>query len=296
LAIGVVHGKLIDLDLKSSGKCDSRFPSGSTQQNLHAWKTPEGIRLGSSVEDLFKAYGNPYRATHGDTPAKKVNESPSQIREGEFFYTGSVVGSANKDGNFVAPPFIWYGTFTISTGRVSRIDLQQIVYAGPSRLGPFASDREFSMRHIFKLLGPPPRSQPYCYRSERGDAFLNMVAIHSEPDVPGDVVLTDFPSCVHMPVKVVTSDLREWKTPEGIGLGSSEEEVVRAYGKPSREFTLPIPKYLELYRPLLNGYREGDRLPDMAVWVLRYVGAELSSVDFRIRKGKVSYIWWSDNE
>jgi hypothetical protein len=285
LAIAVVRGELADIDLSSSAQCDARFPSGSTQTDLYGWKTPEGIRLGSPVEDVFKAYGKPYRNVAGTYTPKTMEEPPSQVRDGEFFYWGTLEALPVS-----GPPFSWRGIFAIRAGRVSRIELQENVYSGPLRLGPFAVDRNVSLHSLFKVLGPPARFWCYCYRSQTGDAFLAIEEIHTEPGIAGDVLLSDFPVCVHMPVKVTATELRDWRTPEGIGLGSLEEEVVRVYGKP----TFPnagrarFPDYL-------GCYQHGEEAPYID-GELGYGGPELTFARFGICKAKVSYILLSDNE
>jgi hypothetical protein len=92
-------------------------------------------------------------------------------------------------------------------------------------------------------------------------------------------------------VKVTAADLHEWKTPEGIGLGSSAEEVMKAYCKPSDEG-----RSSQVPEELIARYRKGDKAPDVGDWVLIYGGPELSRAWFVMRNGKVSCIWWSDSE
>ena len=289
LAIAVVRGELTDLDLNSSGECDARFPSRSTPVNLYGWKTAEGIRLGSPVEDVFKAYGKPYREVPGTYNPRIVEEPPAQVREGEFFYWGTLQALP-----VTGIPFEWWGVFSLRAGRVSRIDLQEEnIYSGPLQLGLFAIDRSVSLSSLFKGLGPPPRSWRYCYSSPAGGAFLAIAGIHEESGKAGEVLLSDFPNCLHMPVKVSAADLREWRTPEGIGLGSTEEEVLKAYGKPaSKGKTGP-----KGYAYLLGDYRQGEEVPYIEDEYLDYDGlaswGETNVAIFGLRKGKVSYIFLS---
>jgi len=291
LAIAVVRGELNDLDLSSSGQCDSRFPSASTPRDLYGWKTAEGIRLGSPVEDVFKAYGKPYREVPGTYNPKTVEEPPSQVREAEFFYWGTLQALP-----VTGIPFSWRGIFAIRAGRVWRIELRGSLYSGPLRLGPFAVDRDVSLSSLFNILGPPARFWRYCYRTRTGEAFLAIEAIHTEPDKAGEVLLSDFPNCMRMPVGVTAADLREWRTPEGIGLGSSEGEVLRVFGQPTDEYEASP----ERYRGILGGYHQGDRVPYTEDKDLNYSGPavwrEFNAVGFGIRGGKVSYISLSNNE
>jgi hypothetical protein len=130
-----------------------------------------------------------------------------------------------------------------------------------------------------------------CFQSQDGLTFLSVATGHAE-DV--DVTfLADFPTCKHMPAKVTKRDLRGWKTPEGIGLGSTEKDVLKAYGKPS-----PIEKTFarDLWTRSLKGYRKGEALPDPGQKIIEYAGMELHWAQFGIRDGKVSYILISDSE
>ncbi len=52
------------------------------------------------------------------------------------------------------------------------------------------------------------------------------------PDRVGYVVLSSFQNCRNLPVVAFVIDSALWKTPEGIGIGSSKEEVLRAYHQP----------------------------------------------------------------
>jgi hypothetical protein len=124
-----------------------------------------------------------------------------------------------------------------------------------------------------------------------GSPFLAIVPLVLEPpNTAGEVVLSDFPVCMHMSVKVTGADLGEWRTPEGIGLGSLEEEVVRAYGRPTFPDSGPgrSPDYL-------GCYRQGEQTPYID-GELDYNGPEVSFARFGMRKGKVSYIVLSNNE
>jgi hypothetical protein len=90
-----------------------------------------------------------------------------------------------------------------------------------------------------------------------------------------------------MPVAFAKDELNGWKTPPGIGLGSSEQEVLHAYGKPSREEKIDS----RIYKQLIKGYKKGDSLPDAGEKELVYGLAR-----FGMRNGKVSYIWLSYSE
>jgi len=173
-------------------------------------------------------------------------------------------------------------------------------YTGPQCLGPFCMDRRTSSHDLFHKLGPPARkSGPYCYEAkEKKNGFLYFTTVHSDPGLAVQVFLSDFPNCLHMLKRVSDADLRTWKTPEGIGLGSLEKDVVRAYGKPSEEFSIN-PKDARAMALWIRGYRSGDRVANVGDRVLSYAGdlsQDLSTAGFGIRDGKVAWIWLSADE
>jgi hypothetical protein len=95
--------------------------------------------------------------------------------------------------------------------------------------------------------------------------------------------------------RVAADDFGAWETPEGIKIGSSEDDVIKAYGKPSSEDKITS----RAYRSLIRGYRHSDTLPVIPEKILLYndaTGRDLSAAEFGIRNGKVSYISLSHNE
>ncbi len=116
------------------------------------------------------------------------------------------------------------------------------------------------------------------------------------PAMVDAVFLGDFPNCMHMSTAVTLDDLNAWKTPEEIGLGSTEEDLLRTYGKPSRVDKVDS----KLHKWLIRGYRQGDNLPDVGNKQLVYDAdpaiSDLSFATFGIRNGKVSFVWLSNSE
>jgi hypothetical protein len=167
-------------------------------------------------------------------------------------------------------------------------------YSGPKCLGPYCIDRDTRVRQFLQQLGPPPRRGsvflPYCYQSQNQETFLYVRATVEEHATVAGVLLADFPNCMHMSTTVTTNSLMGWKTPEGIGLGSSEEDVVRNYGKPTREEKTDS----KSYKFLIPSYRQGDTSPDVGDKQLVYSAgpaiADLSLAQFGIRNGKVCFI------
>ena len=173
-------------------------------------------------------------------------------------------------------------------------------YSGPNCLGPFCVDRRTSAHKLFKRLGQPTgKSSPYCYASSQGDTYLYVKTVDdSDPDLAVEVFISDFPNCLHMPRRVTADDLRAWKTPASIGLGSLEKNILKTYGKPSnaRKVDLTNPRTIA---HMISGYRAGDPIPKGAAKAIFYTGdvsKDLRIVEFGIRNGKVSWIWLSTNE
>jgi hypothetical protein len=109
------------------------------------------------------------------------------------------------------------------------------------------------------------------------------------------IAVSDFPNCARTPQTTTKIDLHGWKTPEGIGLGSSEEEVLKAYGKPTKAEEAASSSWEE-YAELIRGYAKTDKVPDIGAKSLFYAGRELQQARFGIRNGNVSYIFLSDEE
>jgi len=174
---------------------------------------------------------------------------------------------------------------------------EQRKYSGPRCLGSFCVTTNVPSSRLFKQLGKPAKGKDvFCYRAQDGRTFLYVETIHSDPDTAAEVFLSDFPNCMHLPVKTTTNELRNWKTPEGIGLGSSERTVLRAYGKPASETTIIKDEGLS---GRIQGWKPNERGPQMGDKAILYNSELLddnSAGEFGFRKGKVSWIWLSVNE
>ena len=173
-------------------------------------------------------------------------------------------------------------------------------YSGPKRLGPFRIDRNTSAGSLFKQLGSPAqKAGPYCYESKDRRAFLHVATFESEPNIAAEVFLSDFPNCLHMPKHVTANDLQGWRTRAGIGLGSLEKDVLKAYGKPTSEEKVDLKDYRYVSSHMIRGYQSGDTVPQVGDKSISYNGdlsKDLSAAEFGIRNGKVSWIWLSHNE
>lgn len=172
-------------------------------------------------------------------------------------------------------------------------------YSGPKHIGPFYIDRNTPTRVLFRELGVPVQKLHLnCYATSDRRAFMNFESIDSEPENVGDVFVSDFPNCKHTPIQPADT-FEKWKTGEGIGLGSSEADVLKAYGKPRSRDKIDTSYYPKISGHIVRGYRRGDKLPNLADHTLFYNGdisTDLSAAEFGIRKGKVAWIWLSQNE
>jgi len=176
-------------------------------------------------------------------------------------------------------------------------------YSGPKNLGPFRIDKDISMNSLFARLGRPSstKGDTFCYRSAAGKVFLTvtrMSAVYDET-VAASVTLSSFRNCINHPVQVTTDGLSGWKTDKGIGLSSTEDEVQRAYGKPSRVDSTEGADYGGvIYGDITSSDYRPEQRPELGSKVLVYQGAanDLSIAEFGIKDGRVVWISLSYNE
>jgi hypothetical protein len=254
-----------------------------TTQDIHNWKTSEGIGLGSQEADIVKAYGKP-----SGVEDLELEDTRHQKGKKLLLYKGRLNGAVRA------------ARFRVRDGRVSFIELENDAFVGPDCLGPSCTYGDLSLDSLSRHFGLPAQknspSPVECFQSQDGRASLHFATDVEETSGVADVLLSDFPNCLHMRKRIATNALRAWKTPEGIGLGSSEEDVLKAYGTPSAEKKLDSQKPVLEIRGLLAGYRAGDSQPRIGDKVLIYGPRELQVTDFGIRDGKVSYIWLKDSD
>ena len=106
-------------------------------------------------------------------------------------------------------------------------------YSGPRSLGPYSIDRDISIRSFLAIFGTKPSGKrTYCFADKEHGLYLYA---QLKDDISGrvaNVLLSSFPNCKNYIVLATTIDPEVWKTPEGIGIGSTKEEVIHAYRKP----------------------------------------------------------------
>jgi hypothetical protein len=254
-----------------------------TTQDIPNWKTSEGIGLGSPEQDIEKAYGKP-----SGVEDLELEDSHHQRGKKLLLYKGRLNGIVRA------------ARFRLRDGRVSFIELEDDAFLGPDCLGPYCTYGELSIDSLLQHFGLPPQknapSPVECFQSQDSRASLHFATGVEETAGVADFLLSDFPNCLHTHKRITANGLAVWKTPEGIGLGSSEEDVVKTYGTPSAEKKLDARKPLLEIKGLLAGYRAGDNEPRIANKVVIYGPRELHVVDFGIRDGKVSYIWLKESD
>ena len=248
-----------------------------TTQDIRNWKTSEGIGLDSPEEDVIRAYGKPSGVVD-----LELEDSQRQMGKRMLIYKGLL------NGVFRA------ARLRVRDGKVSYIELENDAFLVPDCLGPYCTYRELSLNSLLRRLGLPPQehspSPIECFQSRDAQAFLHVstdVESISESSLD-DVLLTDFPNCSHMPKRITTNGLRAWRTPEGIGLGSAEEAIRKAYGVPSAEKKLDAQNPGFAMKGLIAGFRAGDNQPQVGDKVIIYGPRELQV--------KVSYIWLKDSD
>jgi hypothetical protein len=246
-------------------------------QDIRNWKTPEEIGLGSQEADIVKAYGKP-----SGVEDLELEDSSRERGKRLLIYKGQLEGAVRV------------ARFRLRDGRVSFIEFENDAFVGPDCLGPYCTYGELTPNSLFVGLGLPQKnrlSPLVCFQSQDAQAFLHFSTDVEETFGVADVLLSDFPNCLHASKKITPNRIRAWKTPEGIGLGSSEEDVLKAYGRPSAEKKLQAQKPVRETKGLIAGHRAGDEETRVGDKIIIYGPRELQAVDFGIRDGRVSYIW-----
>ena len=254
-----------------------------TDEIIRNWKTPERIGLGNTEEDVLKAYGKPSGEEEIEADDKRAS-----MGEKKLIYKGRIGGVAVTAG------------FGIRGGKVSLVELDRSEYSGPDCVGLFCIDMDVHvpLNGLQRKLGRPARASGqtdfYCYQADDKRTFLS-VQTGDDVEIHG-AFLSDFPNCIHTTPVVSPSDLHGWKTPEGIGLGSSKDDVLKAYGKPSK---VEAVNSRTCCGDFFQTYAKGDKRPNIGSEKLLYHGDEtheLSRSEFGLREGRVSYILLSDSE
>jgi hypothetical protein len=176
-------------------------------------------------------------------------------------------------------------------------------YTGPKCLSAFCFDGG-SREKLASTFGSLPKKEKlYCYKTTDSNAYIQY-EVEDEYKVDGrfvtigEMVITDFSNC-----NKETSSLPRrlpqaaWKTPEGIGLGSSEQDVVRAYGNPAARDPVTAASIAAMMRAVDAG-KPKEVPADAGDTMLTYNSdfADLRLAWILLRHGKVSGIRLADIE
>jgi hypothetical protein len=148
----------------------------------------------------------------------------------------------------------------------------------------------------------PLRRGTYCIADEGSGLFLHASVDDEHDRKHVDVVfLSSFPNCKHIPVVATKIDPVIWKTPEGVGIGSTKHAVLKAYGQP----TFSHKGALKPGPDEIAGLKESDRV-QINLGDLSYVYScmvdekqgcdDLRVTQFGFKNGTVIWIWLSDSE
>lgn len=106
-------------------------------------------------------------------------------------------------------------------------------YTGPHSMGIYSLDRDTSMKSFLEHFGAKPAGRDtYCFADAEHRLYLYARLMDDRSGRVAGVLLSSFPNCKGLPTSSATIDPAIWRTPEGIGIGSTKEGVIRAYRKP----------------------------------------------------------------
>lgn len=106
-------------------------------------------------------------------------------------------------------------------------------YTGPHSIGTYSLDRDVSMRSFLEHFGAKPTGrETYCFSDAEHGLYLYARPMDDRSGRVAEVMLSSFPNCKGLPTSSANIDPAIWRTPEGIGIGSTKEDVVRVYRKP----------------------------------------------------------------
>jgi hypothetical protein len=156
---------------------------------------------------------------------------------------------------------------------------------------------------MFDLLkvAPIKMADPICIRSTDGTyMYIERMGMETaeERRFIGGIFLSIFANCVRSQVYVSPESIAKWKTKEGIGLGSTKQDVLRIYGKPSEDNEIKG----NLYQSIIVGsFQHGiftiKPKPDIGDEVFEYTEKDsLLTAEFGFRKGIIIWISISKNE
>jgi len=129
---------------------------------------------------------------------------------------------------------------TNSLGQMnSLVQIQIGPYRGPNSLGSYDLGQDVSMKSLLAQFGiQPTRKDLYCFEDKEHSTYLYTRPMDDGSDRATEVLLSSFHNCKGIAIYPSTIDPAKWRTPEGIGIGSTVNDVLQKYGKPA--FQMPI--------------------------------------------------------
>jgi len=143
---------------------------------------------------------------------------------------------------------------------------------------------------------PASHTRALCFARASGRSTLILVRATDDANFARTIIISDFRSCFEDRTRTA-ANFDSWKTPEGIGLGSSGKAVRAAYGPPSEVETAGA--YFPDFGTI--GKAHSAQIPAVDQ-LLEYRSdpnsneVDLSECTFGIKNGKVAWILISDDE
>jgi hypothetical protein len=103
-------------------------------------------------------------------------------------------------------------------------------YTGPHSLGIVNLDGGTSVKSVLESFSAKPIGKDvYCFADKEHGLYLYAKPMDDKSGLVAQILLSSFPNCKHLPIVSATIDPLVWRTPEGIGIGSTKEAVIHAY-------------------------------------------------------------------
>jgi hypothetical protein len=138
------------------------------------------------------------------------------------------------------------------------------------------------------------KAHTLCFGSADDKAYIWIDKMAHSPAKAGSVFVSRFRNCFGQPLKTTPIDPTKWRTEKGIGIESTSEELLKAYGKPRT-----IEKVVLGIGPLIVGAdgSAGGR-PEYGQSIWSYPGADddVRGAQFGIREGRIVWIFLTHNE
>jgi hypothetical protein len=168
-------------------------------------------------------------------------------------------------------------------------------YSGPLVLGPFHIGQTVLSQDFHALMGRHSQFENKCFCYQQKTAYFWFEKSGHNPKEVGEVTLSSFPNCMDEKIYSTKEELSEWKTEKGIKLGSSVQEVLKAYGRPSLDEKIVGTDYWYVIHRDYQSVKQ--KSPELGDRVLAYSHPQgVPSAAFGIKNGKVVWMSMSNEE